>query len=141
MRKRTLRILSIDDNEAVVASVARYFSVIGGHMVWGAAGGRAGLEKAARLLPDFILLDLNMPDMGGVEVLAALCGNPSTRKIPVIILTGEDTAALQETLKGYSNFLRLEEKPGDLGRILREMERLAEQVQVRESRDGTLPAR
>ncbi len=44
----------------------------------------AGLEKQK---PDLILLDIMMPKMDGLEVLARLKGNPATASIPVILLT------------------------------------------------------
>ena len=46
----------------------------------------AGLEKQ---MPDLILLDIMMPQMGGLEVLERLKGNPGTASIPVIMLTAK----------------------------------------------------
>ncbi len=40
-----------------------------------------------RALPDLILLDVNMPTMGGVEMLTLLRSNPALAAIPVIMLT------------------------------------------------------
>ena len=42
----------------------------------------AGLER-----PDIILLDLNLPRKGGLEVLREIKGNPALKRIPVIVLT------------------------------------------------------
>jgi CheY-like chemotaxis protein/anti-sigma regulatory factor (Ser/Thr protein kinase) len=50
--------------------------------------GLAALVRAIEWLPDAILLDVNMPKMGAGEVLPQLRGNPGTRDIPIIILTG-----------------------------------------------------
>lgn len=52
-----------------------------------ATDGKSGLEKAGKLKPDLILLDILMPKMNGFEVLKALKKNPETRDIPVILLT------------------------------------------------------
>ncbi len=53
-----------------------------------AASGPEGIEEAHRLGPDLILLDLDMPNMDGFEVLRALKDDPATRDIPVIVLSG-----------------------------------------------------
>jgi CheY-like chemotaxis protein len=50
--------------------------------------------------PDLILLDLNMPRMGGREVLAELKSDPSLGSIPVAIVTGNDNEG--EILKAYN---------------------------------------
>ena len=50
--------------------------------------------------PDLILLDLNMPRMGGRELLAELKGDPVLSKIPVAIVTGHDSEC--EILKAYN---------------------------------------
>lgn len=49
--------------------------------------------------PDVILLDLNMPKKGGLEVLEEIKGDPVLRKIPVVILTTSSNE--QDVLKSY----------------------------------------
>ncbi|MFN0134030.1 MAG: diguanylate cyclase [Phycisphaerales bacterium] len=51
-------------------------------------GGKAGLEEAIRRKPALVLLDLDMPDLDGFEVLRALKSHSETLDIPVIILSG-----------------------------------------------------
>jgi DNA-binding response OmpR family regulator len=60
-----------------------------GYQVFGASGGRAGLEAAQTHKPDVILLDLMMPDMDGWEVYQNLKSNPETQNIPVIVVTAK----------------------------------------------------
>jgi signal transduction histidine kinase len=54
-----------------------------------AASGREGIELARSRHPRVILLDLNMPNMNGYEVLQELRADPACREIPVVILTGQ----------------------------------------------------
>ncbi len=54
----------------------------------GATGGEEGIDAAAEHQPALILLDISMPDLDGFEVLRRLKNNPSTRNIPVIVLSG-----------------------------------------------------
>ncbi len=50
-----------------------------------------GLAMAAALQPDLILLDVEMPEMGGFEVCTRLKENPATSSLPIIFLTGADS--------------------------------------------------
>ena len=58
-----------------------------GYEALSASSGRQGLEIAASEHPDVILLDVMMPDMGGIEVCRRLKADPQTRMIPVILVT------------------------------------------------------
>ncbi len=57
------------------------------HEVMTAADGAAGLEAAARLRPDLILMDLSLPVIDGWEASRRLKADPALRHIPVIALT------------------------------------------------------
>jgi diguanylate cyclase (GGDEF)-like protein len=58
----------------------------------GADNGRSGLERARTARPAMILLDLDMPDMDGFEVLRHLKNDQATLDIPVIVLSGLQSA-------------------------------------------------
>jgi len=57
-----------------------------------AKDGEDGLETAEFTKPDLILLDVMMPDMSGYEVMAALQENDELKNIPVILISGKDSA-------------------------------------------------
>jgi chemotaxis family two-component system response regulator Rcp1 len=50
---------------------------------------RAGYENSPR--PDLILMDINIPKYSGIEVLEKIKGDPTLKKIPVVMLTTSDT--------------------------------------------------
>ncbi|HEU5162503.1 MAG TPA: response regulator, partial [Thermoanaerobaculia bacterium] len=52
-----------------------------------AADGREALERARALVPDAMILDVNMPYLDGFEVLAAMRNESALQDVPVIILT------------------------------------------------------
>jgi DNA-binding response OmpR family regulator len=60
-----------------------------GYEVATASDGLAGLVKASSVRPDLMLLDLMMPDLGGVRVLEELRGDPALADVPVIVVTGK----------------------------------------------------
>ena len=55
-----------------------------------AATGIEAVKLATRLLPDLILLDIEMPEMTGIEACRILKSTPATQKIPVVIITASD---------------------------------------------------
>ena len=79
--------LIIDDNVEFRTMVSDYFSDLD-FTVEIADNGREGLAKARLIKPDIILLDVMMPDMGGIEVVRALQTEDDTRPIPVLVITG-----------------------------------------------------
>jgi two-component system, chemotaxis family, chemotaxis protein CheY len=83
-------VLLVDDTEVirvVVSAFLRRFPCT----VVEAVNGRIGLEKARELKPDLILLDVEMPEMDGIEALRHLREDPATQAIPVIMLTAQSS--------------------------------------------------
>ncbi len=83
------RILLVDD-DAGVRGVLKDLLLFEGYQVLVAADGPEGLEKAADLVPDLILLDVMMPNMDGFEVCEKLRADPLLGDVPVIMLTALD---------------------------------------------------
>ena len=80
-------ILIIDDNAEHKTMLSCYFTDLG-YKVELAENGREGLAKAKIVKPDIILLDVMMPDIGGIEVLKELQTSDETSAVPVIVITG-----------------------------------------------------
>lgn len=62
-----------------------------GHMVYDFENGKAFFKKLEEKRPDLAILDIMLPDMDGYEILKKLRTNPSTKKIPVIMVTAKTT--------------------------------------------------
>ncbi|MBI4301753.1 MAG: response regulator transcription factor [Chloroflexi bacterium] len=80
------RILVVDD-EAKIVDILRLYLERDGYEVMTASDGQKALEAAAQRQPDLVVLDLNLPDMDGLEVCRVL---RRTSNLPVIMLTARD---------------------------------------------------
>ncbi len=74
-------VLIVDDHQAFRRSARRVLEEDGFVVVGEAEGGRSALEQAARLSPDIILLDIQLPDIDGFEVAEELRRRGSSAKI------------------------------------------------------------
>ncbi|HAP63354.1 MAG TPA: hypothetical protein DCR93_28925, partial [Cytophagales bacterium] len=74
-----------------------------------ATQGKMAIKVATLHLPDVILMDWNMPEMDGLEALYHLLDQPTTREIPIIMLTGHHTESegLSKALaEGATDYVR-----------------------------------
>ena len=79
-------ILIVEDNPTNMR-LTTYVLESAGHTVLTASDAEAGLMLAREALPALILMDIQLPDMDGLEATAHLKADPATRAIPVIALT------------------------------------------------------
>jgi two-component system phosphate regulon response regulator PhoB len=87
--KPTKKILIIEDEPDVIDLLALPLRKTGEFNVSTASDGVAGLRKAREEAPALIILDLMLPKMSGLEVCKVLKSDPSTRDIPIIMLTAK----------------------------------------------------
>lgn len=80
------KILYVEDNEQNMRLVRKILKHAGYDVVE-APDGLSGLDMAAREVPDLILMDVNLPDIDGLEATARLKKTPDLARIPVIALT------------------------------------------------------
>jgi CheY-like chemotaxis protein len=81
------RILVIDDNADFREALAIRLRAEG-YTVTSVGSGVEGLEALARGPADLVLLDMLMPEQDGIETYQAMRGNPATKQVPVILMTG-----------------------------------------------------
>ena len=82
----TVKILVVEDDPSVRGLLQTLLSAEG-YDVSTASDGLAGLVKATSSPPRLVLLDLMMPDLGGVRVLEEMRDDPELSDIPVIVVT------------------------------------------------------
>jgi CheY-like chemotaxis protein len=85
----TNRILIIDDEDDIREVAKASLELMGGFTVLLASSSHEGLVKAETEQPDAILLDVMLPDIDGTTTFKHLQSNPTTRQIPVILLTAK----------------------------------------------------
>jgi DNA-binding NtrC family response regulator len=118
----TPRILVIDDER----SIREVFSVLlgdRGYHVEVAENGRRGLAKARSVPPDVVLLDMNLPDLPGLDVLAGLREIRPEPGIIIVTAFGTIRNAVEATKLGASAYL---EKPVDNEELLLDISRILE---------------
>jgi len=81
------KILVVDDEEGIVDLLDDYLTNHGFDVI-SAENGAAALAQIYREKPDAVLLDLNIPEVNGFDVLREIRGNETTKNLPVILLTG-----------------------------------------------------
>lgn len=115
-------ILIVDDYVDALDIWAIYLRSIG-YGVSTAADGLTAVAKAEELLPDLIVLDLELPGLTGFEVATRLRANPATSAIPLIAATGYSHARQLDQARA-SGFDAVVVKPCDPDVLIQEVERL-----------------
>ena len=99
------RILIVEDEPSIQRLIG-YALQTKGYEVFIAGDGQQGLDAARAESPDLILLDMVMPEMGGMEVLEVLKSDPLLEHIPVLVVTasaqkGDAEQAIEMGAAGY----------------------------------------
>lgn len=102
------------------------------------SSGADGLNRARRTMPDLIILDLMLPDMGGIEVCKSLKLDPKTKGIPVLMLTakGEEIDRIVGFEVGAEDYLTKPFSPREL--VLR-VKAILRRIREREWSQNTAP--
>ncbi len=111
-------ILIIDD-EADLREMLQFKFEAEGYKVDVARDGLEGLEKLKTMTPDLIILDMNMPKMGGLEFYNRICENNVKPRYPVLVLTAR--ANLEHLFKEFAidGFMT---KPFDIDLLVKDVE-------------------
>ena len=99
--------LIVDDSPTMRKMVAASLAAVPGASFMEAGSGLEAIEKIALAPVSLMVLDLNMPDMHGLEVLAFVRGHRAYRAMPVIVLTtrGDDMSREAALAAGASRFV------------------------------------
>ena len=118
-------VLVVDDSkvmrEMVVACLRPYPGLVFTH----ASSGLEAIERLSLKPYDLIVLDLNMPDIGGIEVVEFVRGQDTLRQLPIVIVTtrGDEASRAKALAAGADRFMT---KPFKPDAILSEVKSLLE---------------
>ncbi|HEV2097183.1 MAG TPA: response regulator, partial [Chthoniobacterales bacterium] len=115
-------ILYIEDNLSNLLLIKRVLQYRPGVKLLSANNGIRGIDLARETQPDIILLDLNLPDMAGRDVLLCLRADPQCAAIPIIVISADATRGQIDRLMrvGASDYLT---KPLDVKQFLGTLDR------------------
>jgi len=114
-------VLVVDDSKVMRDMVIACLRARDGLRFTHAASGLEAIERLSLGAFDLVVLDLNMPDIGGIEVVEFIRGQDKLRELPVLIVTtrGDETSREQALRAGASAFMT---KPFTPESILGEVE-------------------
>jgi len=100
-------VLVVDDSKVMREMVVACLRAIDGLHFAHAASGLEAIEQLSLRSYDLVVLDLNMPDIGGVEVVEFIRGQDTLRELPILIVTtrGDDLSRDRVMKAGASRFL------------------------------------
>ncbi|MGA5165584.1 MULTISPECIES: response regulator [Streptomyces] len=106
MADHTITLLIVDDHPVVRDGLRGMFATEPGFEVLGeASGGTEGVERAMRLDPDVVLMDLRMPDGGGVDAIRELTRRGARAKVLVLTTYDTDSDTLPAIEAGATGYL------------------------------------
>ncbi|AHE99567.1 two-component system response regulator NarL [Thioalkalivibrio paradoxus] len=117
-----VRVLVIDDHPLFRRGARHLMDIEAGFEVVGeASSGREGLDLALKLVPDLILLDLNMTDMDGTETLGALREAGIDARVVMLTVSDEEEDLVAALRAGADGYLLKHTEPEELLRQLRQV--------------------
>lgn len=121
----SFNVMIVDDSGAMRSVIKKVITISGFKMslCMEAGNGREALERLQGNWVDIIVSDINMPEMGGLELLQALSQDALYRSIPVIIVSTEGSSErMKEALdRGAKGFIKKPFLPEDIRSVLHDV--------------------
>jgi two-component system chemotaxis response regulator CheY len=116
-------ILYVDDSSTMLLSVRASLEMAGFKVVTASDGVQALAALANGPRPDLIITDVNMPNMGGLELVKQVRALPSFRFTPILILTTETQGAKRDEAKklGATGWLVKPVSGADLMKVIKQV--------------------
>lgn len=113
------KILLVDDNTLLRSSLARLIGLWRpGAIIEEASDGRIGVERAKRLRPDIILMDIRMPEMTGIEATRLIKSALPDTKIIMLTVSDQEDDLFDAISSGAHGYLLKNMRPDELFEML-----------------------
>lgn len=117
---KPIRVLLVDDHAVLRAGLRALLEAEPGMVVVGeAASGEEGVQRAAELRPDVVLMDLTMPGMGGMEATRRIVAGDSGARVLILTVHAESEYLLPVLQAGGAGYVTKMSADRDLVRALR----------------------
>ncbi len=124
MSKDSIGVLLVDDHEVVRRGIGALLATEDKISVVGeAADGAEAIAQTAKLEPDVILMDLEMPGLGGIEAIERIVGSDPEAKILVLTSFAADDKVFPAIKAGASGYLLKDTGPEDLIKAILQIDR------------------
>jgi DNA-binding response OmpR family regulator len=124
-KTKNLQILIIDDDDNTREAMERLLK-IEGYKTRSAADGTTGYSSAVMAHPDLILLDLNLPDIDGKQVIGMIREKRELEEVPILVVTGESREEAQKAVNLGANAFFL--KPVEFNVLLESIPQVSAEV-------------
>ena len=116
-------ILVVDDSKVMRDMVVACLRGDASYRFTHAASGLEAIERLSIGRFDLVVLDLNMPDIGGIEVVEFVRGQDKLRQLPIIICTtrGDDASRTRALSSGASRFMTKPFTPEQISKEVRQL--------------------
>jgi DNA-binding NarL/FixJ family response regulator len=110
----SLRVLIVDDHDLFRTGLRNLLEEEGVQIVGEASGGQAALDIVRELAPDVVVMDLNMPGMGGVEATRHISSIAPLTRVLMLTISDQDNDVIDAILAGACGYLLKDSSIQDL---------------------------
>ena len=102
-----MKIITVDDSATMRRIIKNSLKALGYHDIIEAENGQVGLTKIQSEGVEFVITDWSMPVMTGLEMVAALRANPTTKSVPILMVTavGQKEDIVQAISAGVNGYV------------------------------------
>jgi DNA-binding NarL/FixJ family response regulator len=100
-----VRVLVVDDDDHFRRALALLLSTYGLDVVGTAANGKAAIKACGTLEPDVVLMDIQMPDMNGIEAARTVVEACPSARVVMLTVSGDGDDVLEAMLAGATGYL------------------------------------